>query len=189
MDRVVRYFVRRHFRLEIKRPETAFATALRIELWIQIQNPIGRGVDNSQVRITGTLDTAFNRSGEVTFKSRDRVEVSTQQVFEVAARFVDPSNSLHSVVRLIYLAKHAIQNAGDSFNDALIGRIVEVERDDLFPRRIENDLPKWNLPQVLILVEQPRDQFVNPIALRLGNNVSSNEEAGGTEARNSERRS
>src|SRR4051812_3880949 len=126
MNRVISYLVRRDLRFEIKRPETAFATPLAVEFRIQIKDAIRGSVDDSEIGVTGALDAPFSGAGEIAFESGGGIELSTQQVFKVTACFIDPPDSLHWIVGLIHLTKHAVQDIADSFDDALIGEAGRI---------------------------------------------------------------
>src|SRR5438045_5521161 len=94
VDRVIADFVVGDLRLEIKRAKAALAAPRSVKLWVEIKNAVGRCLDEPQVGITGALHSFFGGVGKVATQSRDAVEQFAQQIFEVAADFIDASDVL-----------------------------------------------------------------------------------------------
>src|SRR3982751_1884264 len=94
MHRVIQHLVGRRFRLEGESAKTALASALGVELWIEVENALRFLVDHPQVRVTGALHAVFGGAREIASQSRCRIEQIAQQILEMTADLVDARDLL-----------------------------------------------------------------------------------------------
>ena len=79
----------------------------------------------------------------------------------MAADFVDPIDILDHAVRRVQSLHRLIARGADHFRDALIDRIVRVKRQHLSPGRIENQFGERDAAQLLIFIQQPRNELIH----------------------------
>ena len=95
-------------------------------------------IGNAQIRITSTLEFALSCEREIALQTGSRAEQLPQSVFEMAADFVDSIDVLNLAIRRVQPLHRLIARGADRFGDALIDRVVRLERQHLSTGRIEN---------------------------------------------------
>src|SRR5262249_1248882 len=83
MHSIIANFISGDCWLEIKRAETAIAAPGKVKLWVEIEHPAARNMDNAQIGIAGTLHVALGGAGEITIQSGRRIQKFAQTTFEM----------------------------------------------------------------------------------------------------------
>ena len=160
MHCVVAHLVRRFLRLEIKRAETALAACGGVKFWVDIKDALAVDIDYSQIGITRTLRFAIIREWKSAVHAGCGVQQLAQTIFKMAAHFVDAIDMLNRAARRIQLLYRFIASCANRFCDALIHWIACVKREHFLPGGIKNDFAEWDAPQLLIFIQQPRDELI-----------------------------
>ena len=79
----------------------------------------------------------------------------------MAAGFIDARNPGDGAARRVRSFQYLIEHAADLFDDALVGFIPRIDRQDAFAGRVENHLAEWNGPQLVIFAQQPRNELID----------------------------
>ena len=79
----------------------------------------------------------------------------------MAAHFVNAINILNGAAWRIQSLHRFVAGSGNRFCNPLIDGIVRVKPDYFLSCGIKNDFPEWNAAELLIFVQQPRDELIH----------------------------
>jgi hypothetical protein len=89
----------------------------------EIENAVRRGFDEADIGVTGTLDTVFGCTRKIAGESWNLVEQFPQQIFEMAAHFVDPAHFLHRTIGGVHPFHDFAQDFAHPADYALVGAV------------------------------------------------------------------
>ena len=79
----------------------------------------------------------------------------------MAADFVDSIDVLNLAVRRVYSLYRLIAHSADRFRHAPIDCVVPIKRQHFSTGRIENHFAEWNAAQLLVFIQQSRNQLIH----------------------------
>ena len=155
MNGVIAHFVCRDFRFEIECSKTAISTANGIKFWIEIKDARGRKIDNPKVRVTGALSFVVGGTRKIAVQPGRGIKQFSQQIFHLAAYFVDARDFLNRTVGCIHPPHRLIKRCTYLLDYTLVGFVFSIDSQNMFARGVENHLAKCDVAQLSIFVKQP----------------------------------